>query len=81
MIESLQNVCIGRSHSVEFFNDFQILKDYVGYPMHATFVTEEHQHFNFLKRRLQAGPFFSTTRLQRFCSRTYFPNPGWSDLR
>ncbi len=58
MIESLQNVCIGRSHRVEFFNDFQIWKDYVGYPMHATFVTEEHQHFNFLKRRLQAGPFF-----------------------
>jgi hypothetical protein len=57
-IESLQNVCIGRSHRVEFFNDFQILKDDVGYPMHATFVTEEHQRFNFLKRPLQAGPFF-----------------------
>jgi hypothetical protein len=57
-IESLQNVSIARSHRVEFFNDFQILEDDVGYPMHATFVTEEHQRFNFLERRLRAGPFF-----------------------
>jgi hypothetical protein len=57
-IESLQNVCIGRSHRVKFFNDFQILKDDVGYLMHATFVTYEHQRFKFLKKHLQVGPFF-----------------------
>jgi hypothetical protein len=58
-VQSLQNCSAwARSHRVEFFNDFKILEDNVGYPIHAPYVLEEHQRFNSIREVLEHSIFF-----------------------